>query len=163
MIDESKKITIGELKQIFYGKIDWIRVFKDAYESRRTSWHTMGNIQEWRNATDEILFAVWRQLEECLEPSEDAPEKIAFLGKDPGQRKSTNDVCEHTWVYDNKILTSMPPQRKRICKKCGEIVTDRFGSVYPIVDNFNEICGEFSKKSKSETNHSPHGLGVTKT
>ncbi len=57
-------INIEELKQIMYGKIDWMKVFKDAYESRKTSWFEMGHIQEWRNATDEVLFAVWHQLED---------------------------------------------------------------------------------------------------
>lgn len=61
-----KEISIEELKQIMYGKIDWIRVFKDAYNGRKTAWREMGNIQEWRNATDEVLFAVWKQIEENL-------------------------------------------------------------------------------------------------
>lgn len=52
-----------KLKEIMYGKIDWIKVFKDAYEQRKTSWYELGHIKEWRNATDEILFAVWHQFE----------------------------------------------------------------------------------------------------
>ena len=55
-----------ELKQIMFKEIDWIRVFKDAYESRKTSWYELGHIQEWRNATDEVLFAVWHQIEDIL-------------------------------------------------------------------------------------------------
>jgi len=61
---ENKTITLQELKEIMYGKMDWYKVFKDAYESRKTSWYELGHIQEWRNCTDEILFAVWKQVEE---------------------------------------------------------------------------------------------------
>lgn len=57
------KEDIEKIKQIMYGRMDWIKVFKDAYEGRRTSWYELGHIQEWRNATDEVLFAVWKQLE----------------------------------------------------------------------------------------------------
>ena len=48
-------ITKEQLKQIMYGKIDWIKVFKDAYLSRKTSWWEVGHINEWRNATDESI------------------------------------------------------------------------------------------------------------
>jgi len=61
---ENKTITLQELKEIMYGKVDWYRVFKDAYEGRKSSWFELGHIQEWRNATDEVLFAVWKQIEE---------------------------------------------------------------------------------------------------
>ncbi len=57
-------ISLEELKRFMYGEMDWTKVFKDAYEGRKTSWHELGNIQEWRNATDEILFAVWHQIED---------------------------------------------------------------------------------------------------
>jgi len=60
-----KKI-IEDTKQIMYGEVDWIKVLKDAYESRKTSWFEIGHIKEWRNCTDEILFAVWHQLEPKL-------------------------------------------------------------------------------------------------
>ena len=50
-----------KIKFICYGKIDWIKVFKDAYEGRKTSWKELGHIGEWRNATDEVLFAFWKQ------------------------------------------------------------------------------------------------------
>lgn len=58
--------ALEELKGFMFGRMDWFKVFRDAYESRKTSWHELGHIQEWRNATDEILFAVWRQIEEEL-------------------------------------------------------------------------------------------------
>ena len=29
-------------------------------------------------------------------------------------------VCEHDWCYNNAVLTSYPPQRDRICRKCGK-------------------------------------------
>jgi len=71
-IKESQKgmIKIEDIKQIMYGKIDWIKVFKDAYENRKTSWNEVGYIREWRNATDEILFALWHQLEVKLKEME---------------------------------------------------------------------------------------------
>jgi len=71
----SNMVTKEELKQIMYGKIDWIKVFKDAYNSRKTSWYEMGNIQEWRNATDEVLFAVWHQLEKEIDKLNTTPNK----------------------------------------------------------------------------------------
>jgi len=65
-----KRFTYDELKMICYGEIDWIKVFRDAYENRKSSWWDLGHIQEWRNATDEILFAFWKQFEEKLKEKE---------------------------------------------------------------------------------------------
>lgn len=56
-----KKFVENDLKQICYGKVDWFKVFKDAYNSRESSWWGLGHIAEWRNATDEVLFAFWKQ------------------------------------------------------------------------------------------------------
>jgi len=64
-----QKEVLEKLKGIVYGKIDWIQVFKDAYENRKTSWVELGHIQEWRNATDEIMTAFWNQFEEELTKS----------------------------------------------------------------------------------------------
>jgi hypothetical protein len=66
-IDDNKIITKGRLKTFMYSKMDWIKVFRDAYKSRESSWYELGHIQEWRNATDEVLFAVWKQIEEEIE------------------------------------------------------------------------------------------------
>jgi L-lactate utilization protein LutB len=66
-IDDNKTITKGSLKTFMYGKMDWIKVFRDAYERRKSSWRELGHIEEWRNATDEVLFAVWKQIEEEIE------------------------------------------------------------------------------------------------
>jgi len=66
-IEKRKQIKMLEvLKQVVWGKIDWMRVFKDAYENRKTSWNEIGHIREWRNATDEVLFALWHQIEELF-------------------------------------------------------------------------------------------------
>lgn len=54
---------IDVLKYIIFGRIDWPSVFVTAYNNRKTSWYELGHIKEWRNATDEILYAVWHQLE----------------------------------------------------------------------------------------------------
>ena len=71
-----KTEDIQLIKAIMYGKIDWIKVFKDAYEGRKTSWKDLGHIREWRNATDEILFAVWSQLEHHLKDYKDKNKMI---------------------------------------------------------------------------------------
>ena len=65
-LEKQSENFLGNLKQVMYGKLDWIQVFKDAHASRKTAWHELGHIQEWRNATDEVLFAVWKQLEPML-------------------------------------------------------------------------------------------------
>ena len=31
----------------------------------------------------------------------------------------TTENCEHDWSYAPYILTSCPPKKKRICRKCG--------------------------------------------
>jgi len=33
------------------------------------------------------------------------------------------NICNHIWVYENKIMTTYPPQQRRICKKCGKLDT----------------------------------------
>ena len=63
------KIEFEELKSIMFG-MDWIEILKNAYENRRSSWFDLGHIKEWRNATDEILFACWKQLEEKIKEIE---------------------------------------------------------------------------------------------
>ena len=65
-IQQGEKQAIERVKEVFYGKVDWIKVFKDAYENRKTSWYEIGHIKEWRNATDEVLFAIWHQIEQQI-------------------------------------------------------------------------------------------------
>lgn len=61
-----KQKDIDEIKRIMFGEMDWMKVFRDAYESRKGAWYELGHICEWRNATDEVLFAVWHQIEDKL-------------------------------------------------------------------------------------------------
>lgn len=44
-------------------KLDWIKILKDAIESRPTSWGT-DIVREWRNAGDEVYSALITALEE---------------------------------------------------------------------------------------------------
>lgn len=74
--DASKIILKGNLKNFMYGKMDWQKVFIDAFNSRRSSWWKLGHIQEWRNATDEVCFAVWKQLEEFIDSQSKANQTI---------------------------------------------------------------------------------------
>jgi hypothetical protein len=58
--DEREKLI-----QILYS-LDWVKVMRDAYEGRKTSWEEIGHIREWRNATDEIMGAVIKQVKEAI-------------------------------------------------------------------------------------------------
>lgn len=73
------KIDIEDLKQIMYGKIDWVKVFKDAHASRKGAWYELGHIMEWRNATDEVLFAVWHQLEDEIKKFAEVSEDVSTV------------------------------------------------------------------------------------
>lgn len=52
-------------------------------------------------------------------------------------------TCEHEWVYENAILTSMPPQQNKICNKCGERGRDVLGDSTPLKDDYRETCKKF--------------------
>jgi hypothetical protein len=56
MIDKDK------LKMILY-RLDWIKILDRAIKMRPTSWND-NPVREWRNASDEINFAVVHALEE---------------------------------------------------------------------------------------------------
>lgn len=43
--------------------LDWIKILDDAIKSRKTSWCDPA-VREWRNASDEILFALIHALED---------------------------------------------------------------------------------------------------
>jgi hypothetical protein len=53
-----KPLTRGDLY-----KLDWIKILSKAIEGRPTSWN-IKPVLEWRNASDEICFAVVNALEE---------------------------------------------------------------------------------------------------
>lgn len=143
-------ITIEELKSIIYGRMDWFRVFRDAYEGRRSSWHNIGNISEWRNATDEVLFAVWKQLEEeinALSTKEIKPiildGNTISLAKYAEEYPENWEKIRNTLCWDCKHFKKEHPVRNLagwiICRDF--IDTDSFNStksVKDIIDNIRE-------------------------
>lgn len=54
-------------------------------------------------------------------------------------------MCEHDWVYEDKISLSNPPQVKRICKICGLIENVAVKTVKE--ETFTEIQEKFEKKN----------------
>ena len=55
-------------------------------------------------------------------------------------------MCEHDKVYSNAILTSYPPQRHWICRKCGEKGTDWLGS-YGDLNEYDDLCEKFENET----------------
>ena len=76
--EKSEKIEIekGDLQMILY-RLDWIGILKDAIEARPTSWgfptkpakpeEMQYPVNEWRNASDELIAPIWRRLEQEIE------------------------------------------------------------------------------------------------
>lgn len=62
---KAKEDVLNEVKSKLY-RLDWITIFKNAYENRKTSWEGLGHIREWRNATDEVMSEVIKQLFESI-------------------------------------------------------------------------------------------------
>ena len=60
--------------------------------------------------------------------------------------KTGKENCDHDWVYSNQMLTSMPPQVDKICRKCGKIGRDTLGG--QIFDEYSEVVEKFRKKEK---------------
>ncbi len=52
----AEKKILSTLKQEMF-QLDWMKILNRAIESRRTSWGERP-VQEWRNASDEVLGAV---------------------------------------------------------------------------------------------------------
>jgi len=61
-----RKVKLNEKKvkriKAVLHKLDWIKILHTAIESRPTSWG-IRPVREWRNASDEILFAVVKEIE----------------------------------------------------------------------------------------------------
>ncbi len=51
--------------------------------------------------------------------------------------KKEKENCEHDWVYENRLLLSDPPQRNKVCRKCGMIGRDTIGEMQ--TDEYSEI------------------------
>ncbi len=58
--------------------------------------------------------------------------------------------CNHVWVYEEKLLLSNPPQRNRICSKCGKKDRITCGVLIPFEDTYKGIIKKFVKGSKDE-------------
>jgi len=52
-------------------------------------------------------------------------------------------MCEHDWVYDEKVILTDPPMIKRICKNCGVEETVAVGSKEK--ESFKSIQEKFRK------------------
>jgi len=53
--------------------------------------------------------------------------------------------CNHKKVYSNKIMCSLPPQRKWICEICGEEGIEQIGSYNDYIDRFSIVKEKFAK------------------
>jgi len=51
------------LSEVLY-RLDWIEILREAIEMRRSSWGDRP-VVEWRNASDEVCFALLRALEKA--------------------------------------------------------------------------------------------------
>lgn len=64
-------ISIAELHSMMY-QLDWIQILQDAVEARPTSWGVQEDeeykaVAEWRNASDELIAPVWKNLYHKIE------------------------------------------------------------------------------------------------
>ena len=59
----------------------------------------------------------------CVEEAEMPPADLT-------QRVGAVD-CQHDWVGDGVVLTSIPPQRRWVCSKCGETTSTSFYETQP--------------------------------
>lgn len=59
-----------------------------------------------------------------------------------------NSICvNHDWVFENRMLLSDPPQRNKVCRKCGERGRDTIGE--PSKDEYSEIMKKITDNPKS--------------
>ena len=68
-------LKIAELHSMIY-QLDWIQILKDAVEARPTSWGVQRGeefkaVPEWRNASDELIAPVWKNVYQKLEEKEE--------------------------------------------------------------------------------------------
>lgn len=62
--------------------------------------------------------------------------------------ESIKESCSHIWVYANRIYTSLPPQRDRICSKCGKQECVTMGIKTPFEDTYEGIVEKFKPSEK---------------
>jgi rubrerythrin len=56
--------------------------------------------------------------------------------------------CKHEKVYSNAYLTSNPPKRKWICRKCGYIEFETIQMPKEPEESFEKIAERFHGKNK---------------
>ena len=54
-------------------------------------------------------------------------------------------MCEHIKVYESSILCSFPPQRRWICRECGEEGTEIAGAPFTFADEYTRVKESFKK------------------
>ena len=103
-----------------------------------------------KKITQEDVDKAWKVWDEARKDWEDlkAWEKALELGRKfkEQERELTEVKCEHTWVYDNCLLLSEPPQRDRICSKCGEMGRVTMGIPIPYEDTYPAIVKKFKEQ-----------------
>ena len=56
-------LSLDELKLIVHMRVDWSQVFRDVYKYKGMSWYDLTDIFAWKEMTDEIMYALWKQIE----------------------------------------------------------------------------------------------------
>ncbi len=58
--------------------------------------------------------------------------------------------CDHIWVYESCLLLSNPPQRNRICSKCGKKGRIQCGVPVPYKDSYPELLNKFEAEKNND-------------
>ncbi len=56
--------------------------------------------------------------------------------------------CRHDWVYSNSMLTSYPPQRDKICKKCGKKERETIGKAIKMENTYDGVYKKFQPQNQ---------------
>lgn len=59
--------------------------------------------------------------------------------------------CKHIWVYANRIYTTMPEQRDRICSQCGKEECVVMGIKIPFEETYTGLVLKFDNAKTSES------------
>lgn len=107
----SEKIEIekDELMSILY-QLDWKDILQDAVEGRPNSWgyptkpakpdENQYPVNEWRNASDQLIAPVWKRLEKAIEQE---VEEDGLTDLEKTYRRVNNDV------FDFESATGIAP------------------------------------------------------
>jgi len=131
-----------------------------------------GSTESSNTTKMEVLEDISDEIDEIFpEPSQDTPEKIAFLGRNPGQRESKGCGKKTSWAGQEYLCGQMEDLKHSshiiLCKDCrkksfhepeeNDVWECECGHDDNCHENFWGICNvvgcrctKFSKKSKSE-------------